>query len=286
MKRVASRSGFTLVELMISTGISLLLVLGLVSTYTQQRRSYKVIQQINEMDQNLRTSVDMMIRAMRNAGYGIDAYPSQVASWFTWASGMTNYAVVTQGSGSNPDTLRLLGAFEPALATTTVATAVGATTLTVGSGQASKFNTTSNNIIYIGQQETAKITGISGNVLTITRSPTVSGVGLRYAYAAGTGIELVRLYTYKIVNDPYTYPSIAHLQREDSAGSFSYAWQKMIANGIEDLQFTMTSSSIKASVRARTTKIDHTYLHPTYGDRYRRQTASFDAKVRRPSKTY
>ncbi|MCI5157208.1 MAG: prepilin-type N-terminal cleavage/methylation domain-containing protein [Candidatus Electrothrix sp. AUS1_2] len=62
-------SGFTLIELIVSLVISSFVVAGIYGVYTIQQRSYKVQEQVSEMQQRLRAAVQFMTSEMRMAGY-------------------------------------------------------------------------------------------------------------------------------------------------------------------------------------------------------------------------
>lgn len=61
--------GFTLIELMISLAICLILMGVAVSIFNVQRKSYSMQEQVTEMQQNVRASMDIMVREIRMAGY-------------------------------------------------------------------------------------------------------------------------------------------------------------------------------------------------------------------------
>lgn len=62
-------SGFTLVELLIAMAIGLIILAALSSTFLMQRKIYDVQEQIVEMVQTARATMDMMTREIRMAGY-------------------------------------------------------------------------------------------------------------------------------------------------------------------------------------------------------------------------
>ncbi|GJQ59071.1 MAG: hypothetical protein D8M57_04610 [Candidatus Scalindua sp. AMX11] len=61
--------GFTIVELMVGSVISLV-VLGIAfSMFDVQRKTFSIQEQRSEMQQNVRAAMDMMVREIRMAGY-------------------------------------------------------------------------------------------------------------------------------------------------------------------------------------------------------------------------
>lgn len=61
--------GFTLVEVMVATAISLLVMGSIYSVYQTQQKSYLVQEQVAAMQQNLRAGMTMLTRDIRMAGY-------------------------------------------------------------------------------------------------------------------------------------------------------------------------------------------------------------------------
>lgn len=61
--------GFTLVELLISLAISGIIMTGVYSAFKTQQDSYLEQEQVAEMQQNLRASIDYMTRDLRMAGF-------------------------------------------------------------------------------------------------------------------------------------------------------------------------------------------------------------------------
>lgn len=61
--------GFTLIEVVIGLTICLILMGVTVSIFNVQRESYNLQEQVTEMQQNVRATMDMMVREIRMAGY-------------------------------------------------------------------------------------------------------------------------------------------------------------------------------------------------------------------------
>jgi type IV pilus assembly protein PilW len=75
--------GFTLIELIISLSIGLLVLYGLYNLFTFQNKTYKTQEQIVEMQQSARATMDTMVTEICMAGYN----PSGLTS-----TGITNAA--------------------------------------------------------------------------------------------------------------------------------------------------------------------------------------------------
>ncbi len=63
------RCGFTLVELLVALAVSGILMTGIYSAFQSQQDSYLVQEQVAEMQQNLRASLDVITREIRMAGF-------------------------------------------------------------------------------------------------------------------------------------------------------------------------------------------------------------------------
>lgn len=64
--------GFTLVELLISVAVMGIVVMYLMQTFTTQQRTYVVVDQVTEVQQNLRAIGDLLEREVRLAGFMVD----------------------------------------------------------------------------------------------------------------------------------------------------------------------------------------------------------------------
>ena len=61
--------GFTIVELVVGLAIGLILLGVAVKIFLVQQRSYSVQEQLSEMQQNIRSAMDMIVRETKMAGY-------------------------------------------------------------------------------------------------------------------------------------------------------------------------------------------------------------------------
>ncbi len=61
--------GFTIIELVFGLAISLILLGVAVKIFLVQQRSYNVQEQLSEMQQNIRSAMDMIVRETKMAGY-------------------------------------------------------------------------------------------------------------------------------------------------------------------------------------------------------------------------
>ncbi|MEW6615755.1 MAG: prepilin-type N-terminal cleavage/methylation domain-containing protein [Thermodesulfobacteriota bacterium] len=248
--------GFTLIEIMIALAIAGILLVSIYNLYISQSTTYTVQEQVSDMQQNARVAMDIVSRHIRMAGLG-------QPSWTTinGTSGITYKGIsVTDGGTGNPDTLTVVGCIDPPPGKLGSAAAASSTTITLqSSAEASKFNTTTKSDIFIGELENAKVTGISGAVLTIDTNPIQTGnQGTTNAFSAGANVYLVKRVTYTIDSTSVT------IERDENTGSGN----EEIAVNVEDLQVTFTTPTVNLSITARTRSKDPNYT----GDGYHRMT--------------
>ncbi len=68
--------------------------------------------------------------------------------------------------------------------------------MTLSTGAGSAFNSNALKLAYVGRQDLVRVVSRSGDVLTISRSATVSGRGLPHSHVVGTPIERTDLVIY------------------------------------------------------------------------------------------
>jgi prepilin-type N-terminal cleavage/methylation domain-containing protein len=253
--------GFTLIEIMIALAIAGILLVSIYNLYISQSRTYTVQEQVSDMQQNARVAMDIVSRHIRIAGFGQPGWTT-----INGTSGI-NYSIqVTDGGTGNPDTLNVVGCIDPPPGELGSAAAASSTTLTLqSSDEANKFNITTKSDIFIGELENAKVTGISGAVLTIDTNPVQSGnQGTTNAFPVGTNVYMVKRVTYTIDS--------TSLKRNENAGGGN----DEVAVNIEDLQVTYTKPTVTLSITARTRNKDPDYT----GDGYHRMTLTSDIIAR------
>jgi type IV pilus assembly protein PilW len=69
VRRCGDPHGFTLIELMIAMAIGMIVFASVATTFTSQTRAYSAQEQINQMEQNARGALDIMLREIKMAGY-------------------------------------------------------------------------------------------------------------------------------------------------------------------------------------------------------------------------
>lgn len=110
-------SGFTLIEVLLAVVITGLLLAGIYNLFGSQEKSQVLVDQMAELNQNLRVAAAMIARDMRMAGYHVEQGFSTTA-----LAGDIRAITVTEG-GDNPDTVTLL--YADATVSTTILTDMG-----------------------------------------------------------------------------------------------------------------------------------------------------------------
>jgi Tfp pilus assembly protein PilW len=91
MKRLKSIKGFTLLELLIAAGISVIVVGSVLSLYITQHKHLIVQDQISDMQQSVRAGMEELATKIRMAGYNVPTGLSAVSAY-----------------NSNPDSIRVI----------------------------------------------------------------------------------------------------------------------------------------------------------------------------------
>jgi len=120
-------AGFSLMELMIAVALMGVVVIYLVQTFTTQHRTYVMVDQVTEAQQNLRAISDLVEREIRLAGFMVDEAGAVCG---VDATNGPDTLFVSDGSALDPS-----NAIQPALgARLAVGSAPGAGTVTLSLG--------------------------------------------------------------------------------------------------------------------------------------------------------
>jgi type II secretory pathway pseudopilin PulG len=277
------RCGFTTVEVVIVVGISVIVIGGAMANFVNMQRLLWRQSQWNELQENLRAAASVMAADIRMAGYGLPVAETQVVAWVDWAVGVTSRVVVTQGVGSAPDSLSLVGAFKGPVSRLTAAADPGDTMLMV-SPPAKPLNTSDRKLLFVRGVELVRVTSVmmDGQQLYISAHPTKAGVGLANGYPTGTPLELVEVVTYTCQTNTASFPGRPYLARDDHQSGGGPLYQYMIAAGIENLQVVKNSNAVTVTLGARTRDPEPGYTDPVHGDHHRHAERVLQARPRNP----
>ncbi len=73
MSKLRSKAGVTFLEIMIALGITSFVTVAIFRLYITQHQHYMVQDDITEVQQNARASIDQLARTIRMAGFDIPA---------------------------------------------------------------------------------------------------------------------------------------------------------------------------------------------------------------------
>lgn len=243
--------GLTILELVVASGISLLLVLGVSVLFLSQARAYHDVKIQHELQQDLRVCVDAIGRDLRHAGYGLPANRTWADDWVTWASNLTNGVSFEPATGTLARTVHIVGGFDTQVSTLALSATNGATVIRVASGTGPAFDRPENRVLFLGHSETVRVISRSGDLLRISAHPVQSAAGLVYDHPVGTIVEAVSGVAYR--RQPLTgrFPNSMALLREPRGAGAGTAWVFMVAGDIEELQITHTSHCFDVVIRGR-----------------------------------
>lgn len=106
MKKVAYKAmfGFSLVEMMVAMALSMVLLLGVVSIYTNSKQTYNVQEGLSRMQENARFAIGRITREISSAGYMgcLEANSATaVINTLQDQTGVNNFAVPVSGTDNN-----------------------------------------------------------------------------------------------------------------------------------------------------------------------------------------
>jgi prepilin-type N-terminal cleavage/methylation domain-containing protein len=166
------KKGFTLIELLVAMALSLILVGAVYGTFTSQQKSYTVQDQVAEAQQNARMAMNILLRDIRMAGYGM---PEDGVTVGSPAKTYSNAIHITKdGHQQSFDSITLVGAFGAPSGYLSQTLSAGSTEVFLGSGsEAEDFDTEDNKYIFIGGIDKLKVTGVAGNKITLNGKTSV-----------------------------------------------------------------------------------------------------------------
>jgi prepilin-type N-terminal cleavage/methylation domain-containing protein len=160
-----NRKGFTLIELLVALVLSFILVGAIYRTFTVQQKTYTIQDQIAETQQNARMAMNILIRDIRMAGYGM---PDGGITIGLPAKTYSNAIQITEDGKQSYDSITLVGAFGAPSGYLNRTLSPGSTELYLRSStEASHFDAGDNKYIFIGGLDSLTILSVSGNKITL-----------------------------------------------------------------------------------------------------------------------
>lgn len=245
--------GFSIIELVISLAITLILLVVVIKMFTLQRVSYNSQEQITDLQQNIRSSMDAVSREIRMAGYMV----------------VGTTTIKTSGAS----TITFLGDIDSDIATNL--------TINAGAGTDTIFVSVDDNASDIGSTDCIYISdGLHSELVPVDSSatqfigepepidPIYLKTGLLYSYTAGsTTVRTVEKVTFSLDTtnkriDRNTQPLAENIE----VMSFTYGTNAQ----------TGATNTVNITITGRTTK-----KFPNYpGDGYRRGTLTTTIQLR------
>jgi len=272
----AARGGFTLVEVLVASAISTLIVVAIIGSFSQYRRMMRIRKQTTEVQSNLRTGFMLLSRDAALTGYGMNMFDAQLPRWIVWATGVTSNPMITEGTDGASDALTLVAAYDR-VAQVAQGVEEGATTLVVGTGEGVAFNTTDRGLVYIGGCELARVSAVGGDILTLSTHPELSA-GLKFAHPAGATVERVRVVTYSVVPETGSEMGAAYLRRSIHRDGGEEWIHEVAVPGIEHIRVTREGNALTVRMRAVSQHRDPLYTE--HEDQRRRAELSSTVHMR------
>ena len=258
--------GLTLVELLVVLAVSSILMAAMFGSFISQQKSYATQDQVVEMHQTLRASLDRMTREIRMAGYGGNILG-------TFGNVNTFTRIITPVNGSPQDSITILVADEVAKLSQNAPAGSNQLHLNVLSAS-DLLDTGSNKYLCLNGQNNYVIQGVSGDTVTLT-SP------LQEDHLINESVGLVKAITYRVL------PNTTDLVRDENTG----AGGQLLAENVEDIQIRYTLASwavvdfpdnseeirmvsVSLAIRTKTPSRDYP------GDGYLRRAMTSDIEVR------
>jgi prepilin-type N-terminal cleavage/methylation domain-containing protein len=164
MRFQLNRKGFTLVELLVAMVLSFILIGGIYGAFSSQHKAYTVQDQVAETQQNARMAMNILLRDIRMAGYGMPDGGITIGK-----TTYTNAIKITKDGMKQPfDSITLVGAFGAPSGYLDRTVVVGATEIHLrSSGEASNFDSSNNKYLFIGGLDSLTVLGVSGHKITL-----------------------------------------------------------------------------------------------------------------------
>ncbi len=253
---LGSKSGFTLVELMIAITITVLAMAAVYTSFIVQQRSFTTQDQVAETEVSSKIGFDMLVNDIRTAGFG---YPDDENP----VNGFTGAIFIDPTPGVNgSDILTLVGGFRQ-IATLQNATTVGSDQIMINYTGSTEFNQTNRSNLSIEGLTFAAITNctLDANNECSGAAAIILDRGVDRAIPAGRPVYLVEDVTYRIAADANGV--INNLEKVWWINNTRTT--DVIANNIDDFQVVIIDQDgdgdtdrLRISLLARTAGLDQT----------------------------
>lgn len=298
---IKKNSGFSIIELLIAIFLGLILITAIYSLFILQNQSYVNQNLIAEMQQNVRSAMDILSADFRLAGYGFSiktSDPDPIGGTYNSAAGRI-FAVAPTNSSAGPDSVTIRYGINPdpanPNATVFLSNAMANSTSSIPLVVSNAAGFAAGDYVVISDGQNASCLLISGapSGNTIPYTNTTSNIFPTGGFAAGSHIYKLKQVSYQISNNV--------LQSQRNNGT----WEDVV-NNIEDLQIgyqgtsgtrvdnpsptnrtTITDVQLNILARSNTQDIQFTGQRPLIrdhaagaADHYRRRLLTSTVKMR------
>jgi Tfp pilus assembly protein PilW len=238
-------AGISVVEILVGLAIAGIVAFALFELLNNQQQSYTTQDDISEMQQNLRVAIERIFRDLTMAGFGKATPTDNIINGEDLSSWYSGGCPVSAGT-----TLHILGALAPADGTVSVMSLSGPITITLNqtaSEVAKRFTVSPGNKsdISVGGRETARITAINNNILTVVPlSPTT----ILTAQSPGTEVYVLRHFTYSTaINNNMP---VLRINEHRGAGD------QQLCQNIAGIHVTTTGNKVEVELQGRSKRKD------------------------------
>ena len=271
--------GITLIELLVALVITGILVGAIYRTFIGQQKTYTVQEQVVDMQQNVRASINRMMREIRMTGFGNVSMllPAPYGSGPGVTIGGKLYTNVVTANYPVAGSVTILSAMGfTTLTATPASNQVTVTSLTDAQGN-TLFDLADRKYVSIGGVESYTIINIAGTTLTLSGD-------LTYAHPVNAPVFAIRAVSYQVdgtltlLRDELPRPSTQ-----------AVAQPQPVAGNIDNLQFAYLNANgnptanpqdiriIQVTLRARTNDSDPQYKSD---GGYRKRTIASNVRLR------
>jgi len=280
-----NRRGMTLIELLVALCVSGILVAGVYKTFISQQHTFAVQEQVVDMQQNVRLSINQMTRELRMAGFGGGGADGWTATDFFKHGAIYGAYTDVVNPNLGGTSVTVLEGYEPLIRTTlsqpASASSSSPNNKMISVSDVSSFDQPPKPKIYISVNgtEAHHIAAIDTATKTITFAAWDKLVG---DHQAGEPVYLIAAVTYSIG----MLDGKSCLLRDDHLGS----GPQPVADNIESLQFAYFDGNgnptgipadirmIQVTVVARSDQADKDLAKT--GDGLRRRTVRTNLQLR------
>jgi prepilin-type N-terminal cleavage/methylation domain-containing protein len=239
--------GITLIELLVALVITGILITAIYRTFIGQQKTYTVQEEVVDMQQNVRATINHMMTEIRMAGFGNVSMVLPVT-----IAGKTFNDVVNPNTPVAGSITILSAGRATTLIATPASNKVTVNSLTDSQGN-TLFDTGNKKYVSLGGVESYVITNIAGNILTLSGP-------LTYSHPVGTAVYGIRAVSFQV-------DGTRTLLRDENTG----AGGQPLADNIENLQLVYFNANgnppaqnadirvIQVTLRARADTSDPEY---------------------------